>query len=215
LAVAAPCIRRLPIIFAGPAWDYDIAFGNYPYNAMFIVPEGINKMNPGLDNHSDFNELLKTYYINEFRDYLYDNAYNIVDNAAQRIYIPINWDYIVNKQFNYTESSFWSDIDYIKDFINRRLKYMDDVWINDIDYCRINYVSDGGIIQCQYIKTDTVPEYYSPTFEDYLNGKYGSDSPDDNEEEKTFVGWYEEDLETPIDITQPIDDNIAVYALWK
>ena len=184
-------------IFAGPVWDYDIAFGNNT-SPMWQLPEGIVGLNPGLDEREEFMAVAIQYYRERFRPYLLKKADIKLDEYRAHIESSAYMDEIRWNSEKEAETSLNAEVESLRKYISERTAFLDAVWLNGKTYYRVNYVDGDRVIHAAYLEEGSAIDEYVPESED-----------------KTFVGWYDEELSEPIDLEKPLTDDMALWAKWE
>lgn len=185
-------------IIAGPVWDYDIAYGNTKSSAMWNEPQGITKLNPGLDKREEFMAVAIQYYKEIVRPYLTEEVDRKINGYDEYISSAAYMDQMRWYSETVSEKTYDTEVDRLRKFIAARTTFLDDVWLEGKSYYRINYVSGEEIIKTVYLEEGSAIDEYVPESED-----------------KTFVGWYDEELSEPIDLEKPLTDDMALWAKWE
>jgi len=200
-----------PIVHAGPAWDYDIAYGNLGNNAMYTTPEGLIGYKPYLDKRPEFMELVKKYYADEFRPYILEKALAHIDSLALQIEAAVELDNKLWLSADGTYPSLQEAADEIKDFLTGRIDFLDKVWLEEQTYYRVNYVYGDNIVYTEWVSEgNPLPEYIPGRLVIYGDSDYVV-----RENNGTFVGWFEEDMETPYEPGVPVYDDMAFWGIWE
>jgi len=230
-----------PTIYAGPVWDYDIAYGGYFLNPMYATPQGLVGLLPDLDRRPEFMDLVKQYYKEIIQPYYRQRGLEIIDEQARYIEKAVDldrslwgvygasnaendaphpldmnsidsWDYRL--RLVEEAPSFVSEVQLLKTFLSDRLDYLDDAWLNDQTYYRVNYMAGDSVIHTEWVpENSSIPEYY-PSHEDLVKVSGSAGIPEELKV-KSFIGWYDEDYETPIDAETVVDDNMVCWGLWE
>jgi len=200
-----------PIVHAGPVWDYDIAYGNIADNAMYTSPEGLIGYKPYLDKRPEFVELVKRYYAEEFRPYALEKLLTHIDEMALQINAAVELDNKLWLAENSVHPTFQEAVDEVKDFLIARVDFLDDVWIEGKTYYRVNYVDNDIIVNTEWIaEGDSLPDYVPD-----IILAHGDPDHEAGENKGTFVGWFEEDMETPYEPGMPVYDDMAFWGIWE
>lgn len=193
-----------PVLYEGPVWDYDIAFGNTTYNAMWKEPKGLVNLNPGLDQHEEFMAAAAQYYMAYFRPYLETEAEQKIRGCAEEIRTSAQMDRVRWESENtFWNGSFDDGVEDLITFIKERKQFLDDVWINGKVYYRVNFVNGETTVKTVYVEAgkslnDVMDTTYRPA-----------------EEGKVFAGWYDESMENTVDYGAQITDDMAYWAKWE
>lgn len=193
-----------PILYEGPVWDYDIAFGNITYNAMWQEAEGMIKLNPGLDRREEFMVAAIQYYATYFRPYLETEAEQKIRGCAEEIRTSAQMDRVRWESENtFWNGSFDDGVEDLITFIRKRMQFLDDVWINGKVYYRVNFVNGDNTVKTAYVEK-------GKSLNDVMDTTYRL-----AEEGKSFVGWYDESMENTVDYGAQITDDMAYWAKWE
>ena len=92
--------------------------------------------------------------------------------------------------------------DYLKNFLERRLAFLDTVWIDKVDYYTVCFHTEYGsrnfFFQVEQGQIVENPPAYEESFGGYV-----------------FAGWYYDEAYTePFDPERPITADTDVYAKW-
>ena len=87
------------------------------------------------------------------------------------------------------------ETEYIRWYLTERLAFLDRVWLDDVEYCKVLVLLDEN---SSSICHAVLPGEQLPALPDY------ADSWD-------ILGWYDASTEQPFDITQPIYEDTIVY----
>ena len=193
-----------PVLYAGPVWDYDIAFGNITFNAMWKEAGGVMRLNPGLDQRDEFMAAVILYYAEYFKPYLEMKAEQKIRVDAEEISASVQMDRVRWEDRNaFWNGTFDEGVEDFLTFIKERKQFLDDVWLNGKTYYRVNFVNGDTIVKTTYVEA----------------GKSISEAVNDgfklSEEGKHFVGWYDESLENEVDLDEEITENMAFWAKWE
>lgn len=185
-------------LYAGPIWDYDMALGNWWGDITWNNPQGIVRYRLGFDRREDFMQIVRTYYKDYFHPYLEDKAEIKIREYAQLIENSVKMDTLRWNKNSLEKESFTNSVEKLIWFVKARKAFLDDVWIYGKTYHRVNYVDEDKIIKNIYVEDGKILENYIP-----------------EQQDKNFLGWYDEDLEEEWDFEQPVTDNMALWAKWE
>lgn len=139
------------LLYAGPVWDYDKSFGIF---GQWKDPEGLAysslyTLSPTywykeLYDYGKANELIKKYYTELCRPYIIDLKDNLIDKWSRQIEKSyyMNWiryqnELLTYENFDNISEDYFKDISNpvndMKDWISKRLVYLDSVWVEDND----------------------------------------------------------------------------------
>lgn len=187
------------VLFEGPVWDYDNALGNYRFSAMWRQPKGMVSLAPEFEGHPEFEAMMIHYYKMLFKPYLEEKADVKIAGYVKRIKKSVKMDQVRWHGNPFWEGTFEENVEEVIDFLQIRKQFLDEVWLEGKVYYRINYVDGDQIVYTDYVAADG-----------YINNNYLPEG-----EGGRFVGWYDEDLEKKFDFSQPVTDDMAVWAKWE
>lgn len=193
-------------IYAGPVWDYDNAMGNrecweilQPKMLVANQTRGINGFyapwfSALYQKELFYNKIVDTYaeqflpYLEtELKEDMYAYARHIAASAEMN---QIRW--------SLTDNTFEEEIAYILTYMERRAIFLSDLWCHGGEYCYVK-ANQGHSVNYAVCVGETLDELFM--FKDT--------------EVATFMGWYYSDTDEPFDITQPITEDIEIYAKWE
>lgn len=195
-------------IFAGPVWDYDRAMGNdiawqliYP-NSFFAnrLQLDSGKSTPwfySLYQKEEFFDLMLEIYHSKFIPLLNEtcsktiNEYTDLISQSSKLN-QIRWNILKDTK---------NETKYICDFLNKRTEFLNDIWINNQEYCTIRLEQDTGVHYAYVLVKKGELLNYLHKFEDT--------------EFSVFKGWYYKETDEPFDITKPITEDIEIYVKWE
>lgn len=193
------------LIYAGPVWDYDKAFGQYELSC-YMDPRGLSYLTyhhysspwyQQLYSHDDFEEAVKKYYKEEFQSYFRDLVEERIDSYAERVRTSAYMDHIrwaeLSDQWMFDD--FDESVTYLKDFISKRTDFLDEVWVENKIYYMVKFKVEGAVYEAKYLTP----------------GEVLTDIPDLSEEYDHILGWYLDGTDEPFDLTQPIYDDYTIY----
>lgn len=196
-------------VYAGPVWDFDHCIG---------TPAGWALMYP---NSLYANRLyVKSGYSTPWFYNLYqkDAFYEAIIEKYRDQYLPALDVLVSEKIFEYADhiSSAatmnrvrWSqpdvstqeEVDYLCDFLKKRIQFLSDIWINSKQYCVIR-VDQGFGAFYGYIMVEPGEIF------DGLPVLDGSTA-------FHFEGWFDEKTGLPFDASQPVTSDMQLYAKWE
>ena len=92
--------------------------------------------------------------------------------------------------------------DYIKEFLQKRIEFLDTVWIDKADYCTVCLWTEYGSRNFFYSVERGKTLERLPNYEESFNGL-------------VFAGWYYDEAYTqPFDLEQEITEDTDGYAKW-
>ena len=137
------------LLYAGPIWDYDNSIGN-DENPVTSNPETF------FARHEMKRDFLSTSWFNDL--YKQEVFYEEVVSQYENIFLPVLTDIIDSKFDKLWESiqfsakmndTMWSDerteqsIAYIKDFLTKRVEFLNSVWLENVQYHTVRFRYDS------------------------------------------------------------------------
>lgn len=197
-------------LFAGPVWDYDVAFGNCNLDRIASNPEGITRLNDHVygtdvfvrlyEKEDFYGQMVKMYeekalpYLNFLLTEGLDAMVSESRKSAEMD--SIRWEGLENR-YQYYEK-YDNDVRYLKYFIEKRKDFLNEVWIGGGSYHNMTFVVDGEAWQLLCIRDGEVPET------EPIPSRYSS----------LFMGWVTEDG-IPFDRYKPVYEDMTFYAVWQ
>lgn len=194
-------------IYAGPVWDYDHALAEQKYvapNAMIANREYVNRYGytpwyHSLYQHEEFYQNVVFLYETEVREEL--KALQEVDMAAYLEQLTPSAMMNQVRWSSMTENDFEQSVQNIYTFLEQRMKFLDKVWLDNMQYYTVSVETQEGLFYSYYTiplgeKITTMPTL--PEWEGFR-----------------FIGWYNADTDTPFDPTQSIEQDMHIYAKWE
>lgn len=193
-------------VYAGPAWDYDRTLGNTSWQFQYTNALNAQRLNVKgnyktpwfheLYQKTEFYdrmvELYKEVFIPALNHLLDDTVIEYMDYIAVAHHMDqLRWG---------ANNALADEIEYIRQFISKRMDFLSDIWIKGEDYCFVQ--ADPGFNQ--FYANIAVK---SGECLDDLRELSDSDT-------SKFLGWYHTDTEQPFDSSQPINENTTLYAKW-
>ena len=198
-------------LFAGPVWDYDVAFGNCNLDKIAPNPEGLSK----LDNHmwgteifaklyaqEEFYQRSVTLYEEKVLPYLNQLLESRIDELSRqtkqsRLLNDIRWENLSNRHQYYEE--YENNIRYLKYFIEKRRDFLNEVWMEGALYHTITFEVDGVVWKRYYVKDGEVFE------KEPFPTRYNS----------LFLGWFIKGSGVAFDEYKPVYEDITFYAMFQ
>lgn len=198
-------------LYAGPVWDYDVAFGNCNLDEIASNPMGITK----LDNHVLGTDVFKNLYekpdfykkvVELYRDRAVPYLQELLDGGIDQMVLAsrqsakldsIRWENLENR-YQYYEN-YDNDIRYLKYFIEQRMGFLNQVWLQGKIYHNVTFIVDEEAWQIFCVQ----------------DGETGGEEPVPYRYKSTsiFIGWANE-KGVPYDRYKPIYEDMEFYALW-
>lgn len=197
-------------LYAGPIWDYDVAFGNCNLDKISANPLGVTKLSnhiygtdlfAALYEQPDFYEQMVQMYEDKALPYLDSLLEGGIDQMIEESRLSaqmdsIRWESLENRYQYY--KNYDNDVRYLKYFIEERRDFLNDVWLEGEIYHNMNFVVDGEIWQILCVKDGGLPRQEPVPVRNY----------------SMFAGWYT-DRNVPFDIYKPVYEDITYYAVWQ
>lgn len=204
-----------PVLYAGPAWDYDNALGHTNEEAMDPYGLMLDKIRDGNSNlwygslcgRQDFARRVREVYADVFSGLLEEAVSEKIEGWRELLRPAAQMDELrwqqYGKDFRYRVcEDYDAYVDYLKIFLQERKAFLDSVYIDGAVWNRIRF--DRG-------------ELYSYVDLYAMQGSAGRPAPDCSDLEwdgKHITGWYHEDG-TPYDPAKMVDGDMTVYARWE
>lgn len=197
-------------IFAGPAWDYDLVFGNCNLDKIISNPIGVTK----LSNHiygtklfaelyekEDFYAQMTKMYEEKALPYLNYLLEEGIDQMSKEIrqsvkMDDIRWEDLENRYQYYEEYD--NNVRYLKYFIERRRDFLNEVWLEGETYHNVTFMVDGEAWRIACIKDGETPG------EEPVPSRYSA----------LFMGWATQEG-IPYDQYKPIYEDAIFYSIWQ
>ena len=199
-------------ICAGPVWDYDVAFGNCNLDEIASNPLGITKLNNhvlGTDifahlyEKEDFYEKTVEMYRDRALPYL---EYLLKEGIDKLVLLSrqsakldsIRWESLENR-YQYYEN-YDNDVRYLKYFIEKRVDFLNQVWILGEVYHNITFMVEDEPWQIVCVK----------------DGETGGEEPVPYRHETVslFIGWVTKNG-VPYDKYKPVYEDMVFYPIWQ
>lgn len=199
-------------IFAGPVWDYDVAFGNCNLDEIASNPIGLTRLSDhvyGTDvfarlyEKEDFLVKTKELYKEKGLPYLEKLLDEGIDEMVQESRASvemdnIRWEELENRYQYYEEYD--NSVRYLKYFVEQRMNFLNQVWLEGEVYHNVTFVVDGEPWQINCVKDGELP---------------GNESvPARNIGGSLFMGWVT-DKGIPFDRFKPVYEDITYHAVWQ
>jgi len=196
-------------IKAGPVWDFDHSMGtqvswqlkppNTLYANRFYVKDGYNT--PwfySLYRKEQFYNRVVELYQKEFLKALKE----LFNEDLRDLSLQISKANISNQiRWNMDDEDVCAQSEYIHSFMNKRISFLNEIWINNKPYHLVKADQGFGAFYAYIAVTPGEILTGLPEFEDT--------------ETSVFKGWYYEGTDEPFDATKPITEDIEIYAKWE
>ena len=197
-------------IFAGPVWDFDVAFGNCNLDEIASNPVGITRLSDHVygtevfarlyekeDFYSDMVMLYEQKALPYLQTLLAGGIDRMVAESRQSAELDsIRWESLENRYQYYKDYD--NDVRYLKYFIQERVCFLNSVWLNEESYHNVTFVVDGEAWQIFCVK----------------DGLTSGDEPIPARYSSLFMGWVTE-AGVPYDRYKPVYEDMTFYAIWQ
>lgn len=197
-------------IFAGPVWDFDVAFGNCNLDEIASNPVGITRLSDHVygtevfarlyekeDFYSDMVMLYEQKALPYLKSLLAGGIDRMVAESRQSAKLDsIRWENLENRYQYYKDYD--NDVRYLKYFIQERVCFLNSVWLNEESYHNVTFVVDGEAWQIFCVK----------------DGLTSGDEPIPARYSSLFMGWVTE-AGVPYDRYKPVYEDMTFYAIWQ
>ncbi len=197
-------------IYAGPVWDYDVAFGNCNLDEIASNPVGITKLSDhiygtdlfaALYEKEDFYGQIVALYrekglpyfewlLNEGIDRMVEESR---DSAAMD---SIRWEDLENRYQYYEDYD--NSVRYLKYFIEKRKEFLNEVWLEGEIYHNVSFMVEGEVWQVNCVK----------------DGETAGNEPIPSRYSSLFMGWATEEG-IPYDRFKPVYEDMVFYPSWQ
>ncbi len=198
-------------LYAGPVWDYDVAFGNCDLDEIVSNPVGISKLDDhiydtalfaDLYEQEDFYKQVVTVYEQKMVPYLNRLLESEIDRLSEQTKAAvkmdgIRWEKLENRYQYYEE--YENEIRYLKYFIETRMNFLNEVWLEGEVYHAVTFMVDGQPWKKYYVK-DGETFGYEP-----VPSRYNS----------LFMGWRSQAYNVAYDEFKPVYEDVVFYAIWQ
>ena len=198
-------------IYAGPVWDYDKSLGNDTVQYWSITnprvqiayryaydPQSAHFWAERLYEQSWFRESIKITFETE----MLVAAETLIDAKIEEYANQIRSAALMDRVrwLSTAEGSFDEAVDQVAAYLEEHTQYLQEIWVEEKRYCQVSVLKIG----CDQFYTVPKGDCLEEELPDIK--KLGG---------KTFAGWYYCDTNEPFDITQPITEDIQIYAKWE
>ena len=192
-------------IFSGPMWDYDRTFGSYGYGYQTLFLDGAQKIDycglhvTQLMQFPEIQEQVR----DKFRQYFLPYAEYLVRadiyTRSQAIRASLEMDRRRWPQVFGHYADIDAARDYMMSYLEQRVDYLQDVWLEDEEYCTVRFTDYDGNIFAEYtVKKgeclESLPEVVSPV--------------------AFFINWYDVTSGTAFDKRLPIYNDMTICSEW-
>lgn len=212
------------LLYAGPVWDYDWSLGNGDWSVR--KPEGMlanqdmriydpekgenvfrNRWFPQLYQQKEFLDEVEYQYETCVAPAVCLMIEQAIEEYRKQIEVSAAMDRCrwsgepasIQKVYRETLEE---QVDYVRDFLEDRMEFLDTVWIEKVDYCTVCFRTEYGSRNFFYsVERGKVLERI-PGYEESFGGM-------------VFAGWYYDEAYTqPFDIQKEFMEDTDVYAKW-
>ncbi len=198
-------------LYAGPVWDFDIAFGNCTLDLISSNPVGITKLNDHIHGTSLFADLYEQedfyakvieVYEQKAVPYLMSLLDGEIDKLAMQMapavkMDSIRWESLQNRHQYY--ETYENNVRQLKCFVEERMNFLNEVWLEGEVYHSVSFMVDGCLWK----------EYY------YKDGQSLGTAPCPSRYNSLFMGWLTEAYDIPYDEFKPVYEDMIFYATWQ
>jgi len=197
-------------LYAGPPWDYDVCWGNCTLDEINSNPQGVTELTDHIWGTGLYSALME-----------HDEFYGQVVEAYEDTWLPllerltetgikeagayveasmqmdhIRWKDMINRHQYY--SSYEDNVRYLQYFVQKRMEYLNEVWLNGQEYHRVSMYVEDLLWKRLYIKDGAVVgELPVPYLEDHI-----------------FAGWYTQSG-VKYDPYRPVFEEMVLIPLWQ
>lgn len=160
-----------PLLFSGPVWDYDKSLGSYRHwqNPMGLAYSSLHLASTlwwkQFYSYPEAQSAILSRYENVYRPYLQKLVQTDIEQWSQYIYASdamnrIRWASLIRSYSS--EFPHWilengitleNSAQYLKTWLQARIDFLDDVWINNQQYCTITvHYSNSQLIDYEYVR---------------------------------------------------------------
>ena len=201
-----------PLIYAGPVWDFDLAYGNmYPgyYPTVTQKTCWLNDCRQGwlsqLDTYPEFHKKITDKYLNEMSGVLSEYLENELDSLVNDL---VSSSYMNAKRWNRGETDIRIEAEVIKNWIEHRKNFLDEYFSGETMFCKVTFQFEWG--KMSYHVKSGEPLGFLPT-EEYGEVSYMESR---NSQNKTLIGWENQNGEQ-ISAKEIVNEDIKLYAVYE
>lgn len=208
------------LLYAGPVWDYDSALGNGDWSVR--RPEGMlanqdmrvndddlirNRWFSQLYRHEEFLEEVVKQYNDCMVPAVLEMLEHGIDTYQNRIAVSVDmdkcrWSGEPISNLKVYKETLEEQVEYVKDFLIKRIMFLNTVWVENVDYCTVCFRTDRGTRNIYFsVERNGLLERI-PVYEESDTGM-------------VFEGWYYDEGYTQLfDENRLITEDIIIYAKW-
>ena len=195
-------------IYAGPVWDFDHSIGSaaawqlknptgFYANRLHVKNGFETPWFYNLYQKKEFYEELTTLYT---CDFLPQIEY-IIDTQIYQYVFAIDASSSMNQIRWNIEQDIFSEAEYMKTYLSERTAFLSKAWIERASFYQVRLDQGFGAFYGYFAVESGQCLSETPVLED--------------SETMRFVGWYREDTNEPFDCSQPIYEDVKIYAKWE
>ncbi len=192
-----------PLLYAGPLWDYDRALGSYGAGLTHMDhPEGIGYYTlyaKQMLNHSQLKDVLVEGFETKVYPYVQSQAQVDLKVWEKQIEASAQMNMIRWPETRDYYDSFEASVDYVYHFLQERMEYLKDVWVENDTYHTVTFLDYNGNTCAKY----TVK-----------HGEYVPQVPEVATYGAIFNGWSAVDTHNQFDITLPVLEDATYQSAW-
>ena len=190
-------------IYFGPVWDYDRAIGGYVVNN-FELDDPKQMRFRGLYaswllQFEEIEEVVKTEYTKVFLSYVEKKAEDRIKELQDSIEASAKMDKVRWPESKGYYGEWTSSGTYMVNFLEERIEYLNDVWLQDEVYHTVVFLDyDGNVCQKYIIK----------------HGEYLPEIPSAANYVAIFQGWQNTATGRKLDVRLPILEDTMYQSMW-
>ncbi len=194
-----------PLIYAGPMWDYDRALGSWAvggYSYYVDLPQGLGYYGVYAQELMQ-QDIFSDYVKEQFKEMICPYVENQLKMDIARWQEEIEGSAELNKiRWPGTRGYYASpeaDRDYIVYFLEERLNYFKEVWLQDELYHTVSFIDYEGRIANQYVVRHGECLEQVPEVKNYIS---------------LFNGWKSVETGKAFDIRLPVMEDAVYQSQW-
>lgn len=200
-------------LFAGPIWDYDVAWGNAPSYLGYLSrsPKRLTRLASHVDSSvwfsalyekTEFHQEMRSCYEKEISPYLSTLALQVLPQlekatAASAAMDRIRW--ATQYAENETLGSYKEEIAFLEDYILMRKEFLDKAWIEQIPVHQIELLIENSSYDTLYV----------------FEGEPMPKLPDVEISYAEFLGWTSEKDGMTLDQNAPVYEDMVFHAMLQ
>ena len=197
-------------LYAGPAWDYDVIFGNVMLDEMNSDPRGITELSDHMYGSDLYSALMD---LEPFREAVFDCFETVylplleelldgeIDRMAARTEASMRMNHIrweeMHNRYQYYES-YEDNLRYLKYYVRERADFLTEVWVGGEVYRTVTMEVEGSEWRKFYVR----------------DGGLLGDLPVPFLNDSLFIGWYRQDGKK-YDPYRPVYEDMTLEAVWQ